>query len=214
MGIPEYPRGWFTVHFGLSKYVAEEVAAKVTAAFTSPDDPEAARPNWFIDGDGWNSWGEPPSTESNDKHTRHVQIVTPFLAVAMSIRTKLEAEYYDDLVPIETGDASYLQSLISGSEDWASGDDVRALLAQHDWNLRDSNNHPPRSGAVEPVNYEVHLDVTAYLTGRPATDARDVAIADFVMRVSAALKVLDEPLTVGVESHRVLSNDELPDWIE
>lgn len=205
--IPLYPRGWFTVHAGLSKYVYQEFGAGVEDTFRDESLPEQYRVRFISDGDDWNVWGETPTSQ-----TRHVQFVTPFLAVALDLKQHLEDTFGDDLVPLEYGDDRYTTTVLSGSEDWATSVPLWEAIRAGDWNIREDFTPKPIE-VPPPMFLKVKLGLTAYLT-RPADQDKTTVVADFMRQVSQAVNPLPDPMTIGVRSHKVIDIDQVPEWLE
>lgn len=109
-----YPEGWSTVHFGLSPRVL------VGPEWIEMRD-QMRTVGWktFLDGDGWQAWGQAPGTEDNIARTLHVQVAAPTHFEAAKVVNFLRRS----LLPFvtspdaEDGKSRYTVA-VTTSEDW------------------------------------------------------------------------------------------------
>ena len=74
----------------------------------------------YVDGDGWNVWGEAPGTDANDAETRHIVLEGENLAgwVWTLVVAKMESEGLP-LVPMSSENDRGLLAVVTEYEDFA-----------------------------------------------------------------------------------------------
>lgn len=110
----DYPSRWSTVHLGLR---ADDLDTDPYVPFR---DAALAR-GWkvFVDGDGWQSWGELPRTDANDDDTMHVQVAVPTKAEAADAVTALRGSRLPFVPIVDTDSHAVATIVVSAAEDWS-----------------------------------------------------------------------------------------------
>lgn len=67
------------------------------------------------DGDGWNSWGEKPGTDANDRNTRHIIIRVNKLGEAIDAAIEIVNHDEGGLKAMDDGDLA----VVTHSSDWS-----------------------------------------------------------------------------------------------
>lgn len=76
---------------------------------------------FYIDGDGWETWGEALGTDRNDKKTLHISI-----AVASTWEARLVAKLLMGETTVSKYDGHY--AVLSDHDDWGAFDGVEGLV--------------------------------------------------------------------------------------